>query len=190
MRAGQLSAAVVLVALLGFLGLRIASLEQRVSALAARVPARARAVPAPAARSGSAPVLTERWSDAYDQHLASLEARAGLLDEAPTLSAGPPASDAQILKVVEREHSRIREGLLDFHKKHWLEQRMSGLDAFAKANGLSGQQKSALEGALKRELDALVELLRRPAAIDDPGSVQRDWRATIDASDAAIGSFL
>jgi hypothetical protein len=189
MRAVWLSVVAGAIALVGALGLRVSNLESRVSALSARVPAREGASQ-PSARAGHA-ATTDRWSAAYERHLGSLEERARALPQPSAAASGRPQTpDSQILEVVERENSRIRDGLLDFHQKYWLDQRKAALGVFAQNHGLSNQQKSALEGVLTRELDALVGLLRKPIARDNPRQVQQDWRATIDASDASIRGLL
>jgi hypothetical protein len=190
-------AAALAVALLGFLGFRIFDLEQRVAALSRQLEGSDQAATAATTDTGDAGVS----GLGYEARLAALEKRVdGIratmrrLDKAsglPTgLGVGGQPVDKEILSVVERENSRLRDVQLEWQRARWLESREASLAIFARHNNLTTEQNASLQQTLEHEVDAMVEVLRRPNLLEDPDQAANDWQALLEATDRTAGQVL
>src|SRR5262249_48891173 len=65
----------------------------------------------------------------------------------------------------------------------WQETREQQLTSFAHQNKLTPTQTTELQKSLEHEVDAMVEVLRRPNLMEDPDSASSDWQALLDATD-------
>jgi hypothetical protein len=186
-------AAAMLVALLGFVGFRIFDLEQRVDALARQMAgARGTAGEARQTQGGAANqgyeqrlVALEKRMDGMKANMHTIEKATGLGIELP----GPHA-DKQILSVLERENNRVRDVQLEWSRSRWHDTRQEQLTLFAQQNNLSSSQSAELQKTLEHEVDAMVEVLRRPNLIDDPDTASNDWQALLDETDRAAQRVL
>jgi hypothetical protein len=182
------------VALFGFLGFRILDLEQRVDALSAQLGAPAEAT------QGAAPSRTTTLTVApqgYEKRLAALEQRVKALSAAPKPQAAPDTpgnarlhDDEAILSVVERENQRVRDVQLEWSRSRWLEQREAQLTLFASWLKLEPKQVEALHTSLEHEVNALVEVLKRPNLLDEPDQVAADWAAVLEETDKEAAAVL
>jgi hypothetical protein len=186
-------AAALLVALLAYLGFRIIDLEQRVTALGQAIGT----LPEDAATNRSERRDAGTSNLSYGQRLAVLEKRLdGIqanvrsLEKATGTGAGSQHADKEILSVVERENSRLRDVQLEWHRSRWLETRETQLMIFARQYRLSGDQVTTLQKSLEQEVDSMVELLRRPTLLEDPDQAASDWQALLDQTDHAAQKVL
>jgi hypothetical protein len=195
MRAVWISLAAALL-VCGFLGYRTIRLEQRVDALGRQLGAPNAGGAAGAAASGKA-----QTSGDHEQRLRSLEQEARALrddlqtleeatGERTTAAVDPSGSDQRILSVVTREQERIRDRQLEFHRARWLEWREGALDNFAQTNRLSPVQTDQLHRLLADEVDALVQLLRRPDVAENPERAANDWLDRLELTDRAAHNIL
>jgi hypothetical protein len=186
---------VAAIALCAYFGYRMAALERRVDTLTERLGQR------PSEGGGG-------MGSGYEERLAALERDQHTLhDDLRTLEAATadpmqprPASDQpagaqpgaeqRILSVIGKEQSRIRDRQLEFHRQRWLEQREAALDQFAQAQKLSSRQRDGLQQLLTDELDGIVNILKRPDAVENPDRVADDWVATLEATDYAAHKLL
>jgi hypothetical protein len=193
MRIRTFMAAALLVALLGFLGFRIIDLEQRVAALGqamGTVPEATATQPdkrrdAAGSNLGYGPRLA-----ALEKRVDAIQANVRSLEKATGTGAGSQQDDKEILSVVERENSRLRDVQLEWHRSRWLETRETQLMIFARQYHLSGEQTATLQKSLEQEVDSMVELLRRPALLEDPDQAASDWQAMLDQTDRAAKQVL
>jgi hypothetical protein len=188
----------VAIAVCGLLGYRVVRLEQRVNVLS-------RQLGAPAAGISGAPAAgVKRAQGDHEQRLRTLEQQADALrddlqtleiatGERPAVAAAPvdaKRSEQQILSVVGREQERIRDRQLQFHRARWLEWRESALDSFAQTYRLSPVQTERLHRALADEVEALVEILRRPDLAENPERAANDWLVRLQETDRAAHDIL
>ena len=94
-----------------------------------------------------------------------------------------PRTEQEILSVVQREDARVRNAQLEWSRTRWQAARESQLAQFALQNGLSDRQTAALKPSVTREVDAMVEVLRRPNVFSEPDTTARDWLALLDETD-------
>jgi hypothetical protein len=193
------AAMALLVALSSYLAYRVIALEHRVDALGGRLGA-----PAPdnAGNTGTAGAASQKSQDhakrieALEQQALSLREDLQSLEAAtadfpdPGAVADPASGEQRILSVIGREQSRIRDRQLQFHRERWLEWRRSALDNFAQAVRLSPAQTDDVQRLLSDEVDALVDILRRPDAAENPERAANDWLDTLEATDRAAERFL
>jgi hypothetical protein len=181
--------------LCGFLGYRTVRLEQRIDALR-------RQLGAPGAGAGAAgKVANPPVTGDHEQRLRTLEQEARALredlrtlekatGERPELAVNAASSDQRILSVVTREQERIRDKQLEFHRARWLEWREGALDNFAQTNRLSPTQTDQLHRLLAAEVDALIQLLRRPDVAENPERAANDWLDRLELTDRAAHNLL
>jgi hypothetical protein len=172
----------VSIALVGGLGVyRLVTLEQRLDALGKRL---GQAAPAGSTRA-AAPGLEERLSK-LEAEIATLRQSVRELEQAedPALAqAEPNLPEDKILSVVGRAQSRVLDRQLQFHRDRWLEWREGALGQFAHDFGLSAGQTQELHQQLADEVDAMVEIMRRPDAFENPEQSATDWQARLDQTD-------
>lgn len=194
MRFSTFIAGAAAVALFGLLGFRILDLEQRVDALSAQL-----GVPAEAT-SDAAPNGTTTLTavpQGYEKRLAALEQRIKSLNAAPPPKAAPDTpgnarlrDDEAILSVVERENQRVRDVQLEWSRSRWLEQREAQLTMFSSWLKLEPKQVETLHNSLEHEVNALVDVLKRPNLLDDPDQLASDWAAVLDKTDKEAAAVL
>lgn len=186
----------VAVIVCGLLGYRTVRLEQRIEALVRQLGAPGAGGAAAAGGSGAPPVQGD-----HEQRLRTLEQEARALREdlqtleeatgERTVAAGAPTqTDQRILSVVTREQERIRDKQLEFHRARWLEWREGALDTFAQSNRLSPVQTDQLHRLLADEVEALVQLLRRPDVAENPERAANDWLDRLELTDRAARNIL
>jgi hypothetical protein len=189
-------AAAAAVALLGYLFFRIVDLETRVASLTQQLGSPT-AADAPVANTDttdktpsapSPPLGYQQRLTALEKDVASLKAAQQRVQTAS--GTGRAQDDKDILSVVERENSRIRDVQLEWNKARWLENRDAQLVAFARQYGLTSDQTSGLQKALQQEVDRMVELMKRPGLMDDPDQAAADWQAMLDATDKSAQEVL
>ncbi len=183
----------------GLFAYRVASLERRVDALDLRLGPEAEAAEHTESEGGQA-------AAGYAQRIAALEAEVRALrerlDASPAAvkgtraaasaasAAASAASEQRILAVVERQQARVRDRQLAFQRSRWLQWRETALDDFAQRFGLSPWQTEQLHQLLSDELDKMVELLRRPDALENPEKGAADWVAMLQQTDDAAHRVL
>jgi hypothetical protein len=187
--------AVALALVSSLLVYRIVSLDQRIDVLSKKV---AQATGSTGS-SGSDP---KAKALGLERRVATLEAKVQALqtdlreleqaDLAPSAlqgAANKPADD-QILSVVGRVQDRIRDRQLQFHRARWLKWRASALDGFAEQLGLSSWQTEQLHQLLSDEVDGMIEIMRRPEALENPEQAASEWQARLDQTDTAARRVL
>jgi hypothetical protein len=192
MRTRTFIAAAALVAFLGYLSFRIVDLEGRVANLTRQLGA------APEATQVQPSHTDTRLSAAappqgYLQRLAALEKQIQALKverQHVDKAGGQGLDDKAILSVVERENNRVKDVQLEWNRARWLENRDEQLTVFSKTYGLTPEQTSNLQKAMRAEVDTMVELLRRPCLLDDPDQAASDWQGMLDATDKAAKQVL
>jgi hypothetical protein len=198
MRVATFMSGAAAIAVIGFLGFRILDLEQRVAALSEQLGAPITPVDDPPPNHGDMDDSPERIPPGagFEQRLATLEKQLATLHAAQnavashTANTTPVHQDQEILSVVEREGSRIRDVQLEWHRSRWLEGRASQLNSFAKQFGLSQDQTAGMHGALQLETDAMVSVLKRPELAEDPDQFAADWQHVLDETDRAAQKVL
>jgi hypothetical protein len=184
----------LLFGLLGFLSLRIFTLEQRVSALTTRLghPHDAGVVDAgePAVDDPASNQDVEQRVSALEKRLDTLSTSVRGLERFSRLGTAGPQADKEILSVVERENSRLRDVQLEWQRSRWNETRDAQFMTFARQYNLSSDQTTKLRKSLEQEADSMFELLRRPTLLEDPDQAAADWQAVLDATDRDAQSVL
>jgi hypothetical protein len=176
----------------GWLGVRIVSLEERVARLSARLGS-AQSI---ASETVSDIAASAGPSQSQSARLRQLEAQIDRLTAAPrdveasAFQRAPVEAENEILSVLEREKSRVRDVQLEFHRSRWLEGRNAQLDAFAKSTGLSTSQTKTLKAQLERELDDFVKVLNNPDYNADPDHAVAEWDTALAKTDAVAHSVL
>jgi hypothetical protein len=174
-----------------YFGYRITRLEQRLQALDAQLgaPEIAAAPGAPAGKA--APAHAQRLA-ALEQDVRALRDDVRTLEQAVNgpVAAPNPADEQQILTIMGREQSRIRDRQLEFHRSRWVKWREAAMDSFAARNNLSPAQADQLRRLLTDEVDQMVEILRRPDAADNPEKASADWMAMLERTDDAAHRVL
>lgn len=192
-------AVVAIVALFAYLGFRVTALERRVDVLLERLGTTPSSDGAAGAGSGSGYeqrlASIEREQGTLRDDLRTLEAATGTVDPAQPRTAAAalanqPGGEQHILSVIGREQSRIRDRQLEFHRDRWLDQREAALDQFAQTQKLSARQRDMLHQLLSNELDGIVEILRRPDAVENPERVADEWLSALGATDYAAHKLL
>jgi hypothetical protein len=185
----------------GLLAYRIVGLERRVDALTQRLGPETVTVSPPAGDQHA------KADGTHEQRLAALEADLrALREELDALGQGGPDAKAlvaadkagngtasgekNILSVVEREQHRIRDRQLEFHRSRWLEWRESALDDFSQRFGLSPWQTEQLHQVLSDEVDRMVDILKRPDALENPDKAVADWLALLEQTDGTARRVL
>jgi hypothetical protein len=176
---------------------RIAKLESRVNALSKQL----------GAPQATKPFAFDHGVGAtaagLEQRLSALEDRLQGLDgdlrslEQDDLGQGKnkegsdkASAEEHILSVVGRAQERIRDRQLQFHRARWLEWREAALDDFSERFGLSPRQNDQLHQLLSDEVDGMVEILRRPDALENPEKAARDWLSKLEQTDSAAHRVL
>jgi hypothetical protein len=183
-------------ALFGYMGYRVLSLEQRVEQLSRRLGE------APSGGAAGAP----SQGSGYEQRIATLERdQRMLVDDLRTLEQAtadpiaprhipsaldPGAGEQRILSLIGRQQTRVLDRQLEFHRTRWLEQRETALEEFATRFKLSPRQTDQLSELLVDEIDRLVEVMRRPDAAENPERVADEWRATLATTDSSAHRVL
>ena len=194
----RISALLALALVLGgsYFGYRVARLEQRVDALQLQL-----GRPAPEGTASDKPdgagtggghehrlLALERDVTSLRDELRTLEqARARKGESTAAQAAG---NEKQILSVVDREQSRIRDRQLEFHRTRMIEGREAALEDFAQRYGLSPSQTDQLHELLTDEVDRMVEILRRRESLENPEQATADWMATLEQTDDAAHRVL
>ncbi len=179
-----------------FFGYRTVRLEQRIDALERQLGA-----PEVAAGSAGKTARQEPPPGDHEQRLRTLEQEARALrddlqtlekatGERPEPAVNTASADQRILSVVTREQERIRDKQLEFHRARWLEWREGALDNFAQTNRLSPVQTDQLHRLLADEVEALVQLLRRPDVAENPERAANDWLDRLELTDRAAHNLL
>jgi uncharacterized phage infection (PIP) family protein YhgE len=177
----------VSIALFGGLGVyRLVTLEQRLDALAKQL--------GQAATSSGA-----HATPGFEERLRKLEAEIATLRQTvreleqvddQAVATGPNIPDDKILAVVTRAQSRILDRQLQFGRDRWLEWREGALSQFAHDFGLSASQTQQLHQLLTDEIDTMMEIMRRPDALENPEQSATDWQARLDKTDDAVRNLL
>jgi hypothetical protein len=187
-------AAVVVVALAALFGYRLVQIDRRLDSLEKRLGAPSRDSDQKVSDS-KPPPLEERLSELErraDQESVSL----GALELAATHVAPPTraqqqkADDKAILSVVEREANKVRDAQLDWQKGHWIDAREGQLAAFTRQGNLTQSQTEQLRTAFTKEIDSMVDLLKRPALATDPDEAIKEWREVLEETDAEAAHIL
>jgi hypothetical protein len=187
--------ALMLCALLGY---RVVRLEQRVGALSKQL-----GNPPPADGDGKAVAQSPQGRGDYEQRLSALAREITALREdlqsleeatgerpPPTAAFDAPGGEQRILSVIEREQNRIRDRQLQFHRARWLEWRQEALDKFAQMHNLSPVQTQRVYEVLAAEIEALVELMKRPDFAENPERAASDWLERLELTDSAAHEIL
>jgi hypothetical protein len=196
MRLGTYLAAAGVLVGFGLLAFRIIDLEQRVAVLTADAGTRS-LDPIPTTQPIAATGAATSTKD-YEARLRTIEQQLSML---ATLKQGMPMpnnsigedrlkQEQEILSVVERENSRIREVQLEWHKSRWLETRKQQLAAFAYAQQLDPPQTTRIYEALEHELDGLADVMKRPTSAEDPDQVVSDWLKILGETDKSAQGIL
>ena len=153
-------------------------------------------MPSGAARaSGSSNPLPQ----GLEQRVASLEEKLRSLPKAhgKTAASGPcencaegTSQEAAVLSIVARENSRIRDVQLEWHRARWGETRQQQLAVFAGQHKLRPEQTAELNRALEHELDAMVSILKRPDAAEDPDQAATDWQSVLKETESRVKTIL
>lgn len=186
----------VALGLCALLGYRVVRLEQRVAGLSKQLgsPAAGGAGGAPAARTQGRGDHEQRLSTLEDEmkglqeNLQTLELATGERPETAALDA--PGGEQRILSVIERQQNRIRDRQLEFHRARWLEWRQEALDKFAEMNKLSPTQTERVYEILAAEIEALVELMKRPDFAENPERAANDWLERLELTNGAAHEIL
>jgi hypothetical protein len=183
-------AAVVVVALAALFGYRLVEIDRRLDALEKRLGAAHRDAEHKDADGKPVPLearLTEleRRADQDSVNLGALELAATHV--APPTRAQHPADDKAILSVVEREQNKVRDAQLDWQKGHWIEARENQLEAFSRQGNLSQAQTQQLRQVFQKEIDSMVDLLKRPSLLTDPDEAIKEWRELLEDTDNEAG---
>jgi hypothetical protein len=180
------------VAVCGYLGYRVVSLERRLDAVAARLGAAGGSARAAAAGSPDGHEQRLSWLErdvrALRDDLSTLEEATG--KETAVAAQAQEGGEQRILSVVERQQKRIRDKQLEFHRSRWLEWRQSALEEFAEKHGLTPWQVEQVQRLLTAEVDSLAEILRRPDVLENPEGASEDWLAVLEATDTAARRLL
>ena len=180
----------------GILGWRVVVLEQRVAVLSKQLGAPqtgARAQAAEAAGAGNHEQrlrALEQQQRALREDLQTLEEATGEVASVGTPSPNDPKADQRILSVVGAEQNRIRDRQLEFHRARWLEWRKGALNNFARDTKLSTWQTEQLQQLLADEVDALIDIWRRPEAMENPEQAAGEWLDRLKVTDAAAHRIL
>lgn len=186
-------AAVVVVALAALFGYRLVQIDHRLDALEKRLGSPARDSEHKSNDAKPAPL---------EQRLSELERRAdqdsvslGALELAATHVAPPTRTqhapdDKAIISVVEREQNKVRDAQLDWQKGHWVEARENQLAAFARQGNLTPAQTEQMRQVFQKEIDSMVDLLKRPALLTDPDEAIKEWRELLEDTDNEAGRIL
>jgi len=196
MPARSLIVAALCVVVLGVLAYRVVAIERRTEALREQLEGPA---PAAAAAPGASVTHTAGADASQAQRLKALEE--GVAEARTTLSRikfvmtegvtmPNPRTEQEILAVVQREDARVRNAQLEWSHTRWQAAREAQLDQFALHNALSGQQTAELKKSLTREVDAMVDVLRRPGLFEDPEKTAVDWQALLDETDQTAARVL
>lgn len=186
----------VLVAL-GFFSYRILALEQRVAVLDKASSARTTTAPATSPIE-SVNASDERTPKDVETRIQSFQKRVGALENAPR---GLPTNNGivdearlreeqAILSVIERESRRVQDAQLDWHKAHWMDARKQHLAAFASSQKLKPAQTAKLNAAIERELNAIVDVMKRPSFAEEPDEVANDWLEVLSETDRQAQAVL
>lgn len=175
-----------------YLGFRLVSLETRMQSLSDQLgkpvlttaPDGSPAKPA----SGHEPRLVALEHDikSLREDLTTLEAATGNVADV----RDPADGKRQILSVVEQEQKRILDRRLQFDRKRWLEMREVSLEKFAEQHNLSPQQVEQLRVLLARELDGIVEVMRRKEILENPEQASSDWKVLLEETDRTATRLL
>jgi len=182
----------VALCLSAYLGFRLISVESRMQDLTERlgapvVKAEKNASPSKPAR-GYEPRLAVLEHDvkALREDLTTLEAATGNVAEV----RDPADGKRQILSIVEQEQKRVLDRGLQFNRKRWLEMREASLDKFAEQQNLTPQQVDQLRVLLSRELDGIVEVMRRKESLENPEQASSDWMVLLEETDKTATRLL
>ena len=172
---------------LGILGFRLLDLEQRVARLSEQLGSQELAESPVAVHKGrndsTADVATGR-----DLRLDTLERRIDKLANSTASRVAEPAhgtlgKEQDILSVVERENTRIRDVQLEWQRGRWLEARESQLAQFAAQQQLSSSQAESLRRALELETDGMIAVLKKPGLANNPDQAVNDWLDVLRETD-------
>lgn len=196
MPARHLLSMVVCAVVFGVLGYRSMMLKRRVETLGRELGSGPSDAGTSEALSNGTSVLAasthrERLAK-LEQGVSEVRSRLKAIDYAvrgaPTLP--DPQHGKEILSVIQREKSRVLDVQLAWSRTHWQEAREEQLKRLGQDMGLSGQQVGQLRTTLTRELDAMVEVLRRPDLFEDPERTARDWQAILRSTDQTATDVL
>lgn len=183
-------AAALCAVVVGFFGYRSVVLEQRIDALRRQLgetPAAAdpSSSKANVAVSGDQSVSQRARLGELEKGVTSLDAKLRTLRYASGGAPNLPENEMreEILSVVQRESSRVRDVQLDWSRERWQEARDQQLAAFARDYGLSSDQTATMQKGLAHEVDAMVEVLRRPTLFEEPERTVKDWQALRTVTD-------
>lgn len=187
--------ALALVLSASYFGYRITRLEQRIDALNKQLGAPPATPPLDAAHDEKPLAGHEQRLTALEQGLHALRDDLRTLEEATAdkpqvadLSA--PGASQKILSLVAGEQNRIRDRQLQFHRERWVEWRQAALKEFAERQGLTPAQSEQLRQLLTDEVDKMVDILRRPDALENPDQATKDWAATLEETDNSAHRVL
>jgi hypothetical protein len=175
-----------------YFGYRITRLEQRLQALDTQLGApEIAAAPAAGASTKPAPAHAQRLA-ALEQDVHALRDDLRTLEQAVNapVAAPTPGDEQQILSIMGREQSRVRDRQLEFHRSRWVKWREAAIESFAARNNVSPVQADELRKLLTDEVDQMVEILRRPDAADNPEKASADWVAMLERTDNAAHRVL
>lgn len=175
-----------------YFGYRITRLEQRLEALDSQLGApEIASAPAAGASTKPAPAHAQRLA-ALEQDVHALRDDLRTLEQAVNapVAAPTPGDEQQILSIMGREQSRVRDRQLEFHRSRWVKWREAAIESFAARNNVSPVQADELRKLLTDEVDQMVEILRRPDAADNPEKASADWMAMLQRTDDAAHHVL
>jgi hypothetical protein len=186
-------AAVVVVVVTALFGYRLVQIDRRLDALEKRLGAPNRDSEHKASDTKPVPLeerITEleRRADQDSVNLGALELAATHV--APPTRAQHPPDDKAILSVVEREQNKVRDAQLDWQKGHWIEARENQLAAFSRQGNLTQAQTEQMRQVFQKEIDSMVDFLKRPALLTDPDEAIKEWRELLEDTDTEAGRIL
>jgi hypothetical protein len=188
----RFAAVAALIVAFGFLGFRILDLEQRVAKLSEQVGLATEPAAPTAGSSAAQPKNYEQRISQLEQQLASITAAISGPRRVPEPNVGSKnlSKEEDILSVVERENSRVRDVQLEWHRARWLETRERQLVEFALQLKLEPHQTSQLRDVIEHEVDSMVDIMKRPNFADEPDQVASDWAAMLEATDKRAAEIL
>ncbi len=186
-------AAVVVVVVTALFGYRLVQIDRRLDALEKRLGATTRDSEHKASDAKPMPLeerITEleRRADQDSVNLGALELAATHV--APPTRAQHPPDDKAILSVVEREQNKVRDAQLDWQRGHWIEARENQLAAFSRQGNLTQAQTEQMRQVFQKEIDSMVDFLKRPALLTDPDEAIKEWRELLEDTDTEAGRIL
>jgi hypothetical protein len=173
-----------------YLGFRISELEQHLAAMGRSGGAKGAATSADSGRASAraavanaAEPTVEARIDTIEDDLTHMQEEYADLDQ-KLAGPGGKVNESQILDIVTRAQSRVRDRQLEFHGTQWRNMRTAMFSDFATKNHLEHWQSEQLQRVLDEEIDEAVAILTRPENAENPELLATEWQRRLDETDA------